>query len=278
MQHKRHFRRRVFAATLLILSYTDSLRANDDDVVDGVPSGSIANSLPYKGDPTGARKWLSERGITYSLVYTNDVLSNLMGGLRRGTIDQGKLEGILNIDFEKLAGWKGLTLFANGFQIDNTGRIRRDYVGGINTIAAIEAVPTTRLSELWLEQKFAGGAASLKFGQIAADSEFFFAESSMMFLQSDWPTITALNLPSGGAAYPLSTPGVRLKVEPTKNTAFLFAVLNGDPAGPGEGDEQVRNKHGLNFRVNDPPFLIGETQFRWNQGKTCPASAPVRQI
>ena len=39
----------------------------------------------------------------------------------------------------KLAGWDGLTLFSNFFYIHNTGRIRRDLVGGINTIAAIEA-------------------------------------------------------------------------------------------------------------------------------------------
>ena len=65
-----------------------------------------------------------------------------------------------------------------------------------------------------------------------------------MFLQSDWPTIAAVNLPSGGAAYPLSTPGVRLKVEPIKNVWLLLAMLNGDPAGPGPGDEQLRNRYG----------------------------------
>ena len=88
-----------------------------------------------------------------------------------------------------------------------------------------------------------------------------------MFLQSDWPTIAAVNLPSGGAAYPLSTPGVRLKVEPVKNVSLLLAVLNGDPAGPGPGDEQLRNRYGLNFRVSDPPFVIGEAQFQRNIGK-----------
>ena len=108
-------------------------------------------------------------------------------------------------------------------------------------------MPTTRLSEVWLEQSFAGGKASLKVGQLAADSEFFFSELSTMFLQSDWPTIAAVNLPSGGAAYPLSTPGVRLKVDPVKNVSLLLAVLNGDPAGPGPGDEQLRNRYGLNF-------------------------------
>jgi porin len=88
-----------------------------------------------------------------------------------------------------------------------------------------------------------------------------------MFLQSDWATITAMNLPSGGPAYPLSTPGVRFKTEPAKDVTLQFAVYNGDPAGPGQGDEQLRNRYGLNFRVQDPPFVMAEAQFRTNQGK-----------
>jgi porin len=232
----------------------------------GLPVPSIGASLPRDGDPAGLRRWLADRGVVYGLEYTNDVLSNLHGGRRTGTIDQGKLHGILTVDFGKLAGWNGLSLFTNFFQIHNTGRIRRDYVGGINTIAAIEAVPTTRLSEIWLEQTFLGDKASIRAGQLAADTEFFFAENGIMFLQSDWPTIAAVNLPSGGPAYPLSTPGVRLKVSSANDVSLLLAVFNGDPAGPGRGDEQFRNRYGLNFRVKDPPFVIGEAQFRHNHG------------
>jgi porin len=232
-----------------------------------LPVPSIATSLPQNGDPAGFRQWLAERGVVYGFEYTNDLLANVRGGNKTGAIDQGKLQGVLTVDFGKLAGWNGLSLFANFFQIHNTGRIRRDYVGGINTIAAIEAVPTTRLSEVWLEQKFAGDRVSLRAGQLAADTEFFFSDISGIFLQSDWPTIAAVNLPSGGAAYPLSTPGVRLKVLPSENVALLFAVLNGDPAGPPPPDEQVRNRYGLNFRVGDPAFIIGEGQFRRNHGK-----------
>jgi porin len=231
-----------------------------------LPSPSLATSLPYNGDPGGYRKWLGERGIVFGIEYTNDILSNLRGGARTGTIDQGKLHGIVTVDMGKLVGWEGLSLFANAFQIHNTGRFRRDYVGGINTIAAIEALSTTRLSELWAEQTFAGGRASLKVGQLTADSEFFFSNLSTLFLQSDWPTIAAVNLPSGGAAYPLSTPGVRLKTNPIDHVWLRFAVLNGDPAGPGAGDEQIRNRHGTNFRVQDPPFFIGEAEFQRNHG------------
>ena len=244
-----------------------------------LPVPSMATSLPYYGDPAGYRRWLADRGVVFGLEYTNDVLANVRGGDKHGTIDQGKLQGILTVDFGKLAGWNGLTLFANFFQIHNTGRIRRDYVGGINTIAAIEAVPTTRLSELWLEQKFAGDRASLKVGQLAADTEFFFSDAAYMFLQTDWPTIAAVNLPSGGAAYPLSTPGVRLKVRALENVWLLLAVLNGDPSGVGlrEG-EQLANRYGLNFRVRDPAFVIGEAQFRHNHRKEDAGLATVLKL
>lgn len=232
---------------------------------EGIPKGSIATNFPQNGDPSGTRKWLAERGIMYHAHYTNDVLGNVRGGARRGFIDQGKLETVLAIDLEKLAGFSGLSFYGNAFQIHNTGRIRRDYVGGINTIAAIEAVPTIRLSEAWFEQRFWNGTASVRFGQLAADTEFFFAGVSALFLQSDWPTITAVNLPSGGPAYPLATPGLRLKIEPADNLALLFAIYNGDPAGPGPGDEQIRNRYGLNFRVTDPPLMMAEVQLRQNQ-------------
>jgi porin len=243
--------------------------APDAPDVNGITAPSIATSLPEKGDPTGVRKWLAGHGITYQLIYTNDVLANVRGGNKRGLIDQGKLEATLSADLEKLANLKGLSFFANVFQIHNTGRIRRDYVGGINTIAAIEAVPTTRLSELWLEQKLWNGKATLRAGQLAADVEFFFAGISDMFLQSDWATITAANLPSGGPAYPLSTPGVRLKMDPSSNVSVLLAIFNGDPAGPGPADAaEIRNRYGLNFRVRDPALVIAEAQFRSNQEKT----------
>lgn len=254
-------------ANLVCLAILASPAAAENEAgpdANGITHPSIATSLPGFGDPFGLRRDLATRGISYNVFYTNDILSNVHGGLKRGTIDQGKIEGTLTVDFEKRAGIQGLSFFANAFEIYNTGRIRRDYVGGINTIAAIEAVPTVRLSELWLEQKFSDGKASLRIGQLAADVEFFFSGLSTMFLQSDWATIAASNQPSGGPAYPLSTPGVRLKHDPTPAASLLLAIYNGDPAGPGPEDPQLRNRHGLNFRIQDPPLVLGEVQLRRN--------------
>ena len=80
-----------------------------------------------------------------------------------------------------------------------------------------------------------------------------------------WPGLPTLNLPEGGPAYPLATPAVRLKLEPTPDLTILAAVFNGEPAGPGAGDPQQRDRYGLNFRVTDPPLAIAEAQLRYNQ-------------
>ena len=57
-------------------------------------------------------------------------------------------------------------------------------------------------------------------------------------------------------------------VKPADNVWLRLAVLNGDPAGPGPAAEaELRNRYGLNFRVNDPPFVIGEAEFQHNNGK-----------
>ena len=168
----------VLALALLQVPASAAAQGPDQD---GITPPSIATSLPANGDPAGIRKWLAGHGVAYQLIYTNDVLSNVRGGLRRGTIDQGKLEAILGADLEKAAGLQGLSFFANVFAIHNTGLIRRDYVGGINTIAEIEAVPTIRLSELWLEQKLGNGNANLRVGQLAADVEFFFSGLARCF-------------------------------------------------------------------------------------------------
>jgi len=234
----------------------------------GVLSASIATSLPRDGDPAGLRRWLAQRGITYGLIYTGEALGNLSGGVRRGALYEGKLEGIVAADLEKLAGLRGLSFFANAFQIHRTSGARDHHFQSLNTISNIEADPATRLSELWLEQKLFNDRFSIRVGQLAADAEFFISDVSTMFISSDWPTVTAANLPSGGPAYPLATPGIRLKIDPTPNWTGLVTLLNGNP-----GDPVTVNRTGTNFRVNDPPLLMGELQYRYNQNRDAPGLA-----
>lgn len=233
---------------------------------DGITGLSIANSLPDRGDPYGTRAAFARWGISTDVIYTGELLSNVRGGIRRGSLYGSKLEANIAADLNRLLGLPGLSFYSNAFSLHQTKGISRNFVGNLNTISAIEAIPTTRLSEVWLEQKLWGGLVTLRAGQLAADTEFTIANYSLPFITSDWPGILANNLPGGGSAYPLSTPGIRLKVEPDKQNTFLFGMYDGDPAGRGPNPE-LRNRHGVNFRMKDPAFLIAEYQHRYNQGE-----------
>jgi porin len=265
-------------ALAAVLAAAPAFAASDEVDKNGAPVPSISTSLPNNGDSGGIRKWLYERGLTFSFVLTSEVLGDVAGGMRQGAVFQGKLETIVKADLEKMLGLRGLSFFANSFEIHNTGGIRRNYVGSFNTISNIEALATMRLSELWLEQKFFNDMFSIRFGQLAADAEFFISDYSVFLMTSDWPSITAQNLPSGGPAYPLSTPGIRFKFEPNQQTALLLALFNGDPSGPGPEDAQVKNRYGLNFRVTDPPLLMGEAQYKRNQGKADAGLASILRV
>jgi porin len=139
-------------------------------------------------------------------------------------------------------------------------------------VSGIEALPSTRLYEAYFEKQWGEKRISLKVGQLAADSEFFNTKYTDVFTNASmgWPAITSLNLPSGGPSPPLAAMGARLLVNVTDQLSLLGGIFDGDQAGPGSGDPQERNRYGVNFRVNDPPLLLGQIQYAWNNKKGDP--------
>lgn len=233
-----------------------------EEVASGDKAPSVRDSVGPLGDPGGLRSALEAKGIAAALVYTNEILGNLSGGFRRHTVYAGKLDAQLAIDFGTLAGLSGLSFFSNVFQIHDSGGMRDRTFGRLVTVSNIEAYPTTRLSELWVEQKLASGTFGLRVGQLTADGEFFSAEYGKLFISNDWPTFTGANLSAGGPAYPLATPGIRLRADPAPSTSALLAVFNGNP-----GDQRDANRDGLRFRMRDPALVMGEVQYRYDQEK-----------
>jgi len=238
-----------------------------DKPSEAAPAPSISTSLPNP-DPGGVRVSLEKLGVSYSLTYIGEDLGNVSGGVRRGSVYQGRLDLQLDADLEKLAGVPGLAFHANAYQIHGRG-LSGCCLGNLLTVSGIEALPATRLYELWLEQKLLGGKVALRAGQLAADTEFLVTQYGSLFVNATfgWPAVTAANLPSGGPSYPLATPGVRLKLAPTDTVSVLLAAFNGDPAGPGSDDPQRKNRSGTNFRIRDPALLIGEVSYSYHQGK-----------
>ena len=204
------------------------------------------------GDWGGARKTLKDAGIDLGLNYVAETLSNPVGGFKQTTIYQGLLTPSLNLDLEKLANWPGATFYTDAFQISGRG-LSRNAIGNLLAVSTIEALPSTRLHDLWLQQEALDRQVSLRVGQIAIDDEFYISQYSANFINSTFgcPDILSTDLPSGGPCYPFAVPGVRLRGAPTAGLTLSAAVFNGNPAPPGPRDPQVRNSSGTNFLIGE---------------------------
>ena len=258
------------AVLLTVIFGGANARADEDQgKVEKLPE-SIVTALPIFADVATYRQQLYEqRGVQYQFTYIGDGQANLSGGVRRGAIYAGRLETMLEIDLGKFVQWEGGTIHLNAFAIHGRG-LSRYNLNNILTVSEIEALATVRLSEAWYEHKF-GDKVSVRFGQLAADTEFHTRLYGGLFVNGTfgWPGITSVDLPSGGPAYPFAAPGVRIKITPTgkDDITFLAAIFDGDPAGPGRDDPQRRNRFGVNFRLRDPPLIITEAQFKYGSVK-----------
>jgi porin len=209
------------------------------------------------GDWGGMRKTLRDAGIDLEVNNTSEVLSNPVGGIRQATIYQGLLASTLTLDFAKLANWPGASLYAEGYQISGRG-LSRNAVGNLLAVSSIEALASTRLLDLWFQQEFLDGQASLRIGQIALDDEFYISQYAANFVNSTFgcPDLLSTDLPSGGPCYPFAAPGVRLRAAPMTGLTLSAAAFNGNPAPPGPGDPQVRNSSGTNFLIGEGGSLV----------------------
>jgi porin len=231
-----------------------------------LPSPSIATTFPALADPGGVRSALAAKGVQFQLNYIGEVLGNVSGGERTGAIAEQQFNLIIDADLEKMFGWQGAAVHANGYWIAGTGGLSRDYIGNLLTASGIEALPSVRLYEAWFEQKLAGGKIAIRAGQLGADTEFLVSKYAGLFVNSTfgWPEVTAADLPSGGPAYPLATPAVRLKLTPSDQFAVLLGLFDGNPAGPCSVNPQICDPNGVNFRLQDPPLFIGEGQYSYS--------------
>jgi porin len=226
------------------------------------------------GDIGGIRTSLGRYGVSIGLSETSEVFGNPTGGINRGVIYEGLTQVSLGVDLGKAAGLDGGMLNISAFQIHGRG-LSTNNINNLNVTSGIEATRATRLFEWWYQQTLFGGKADIKIGQQSADLEFMTSQYSGLFINASfgWPTLPAVDLPSGGPAYPLATPGVRLRVTPNESFAALLGVFDGSPAGLGTGDPQLRNPSGTNFDLGSGVYVIGELQYQLNPGDN-PAGKP----
>ena len=264
----------ALVAALLLTPHT-SLAQETETVQPGFPERSFLNLT--RAELESFRSAITRAGLSFGLDYTADLLSNVSGGTVQGAHYVGLLHLDVDADLGKADRWPGLSFHADFFQIHGSS-ITAENLGSFASASNIEALPSTRLHELWFEQKLFEDRASIRVGQLAADSEFLISEVAANFVSSTfgWATLPSDNLPFGGPIYPFATPGARLAVA-HKHLELKLGLYNGDPVGscaPGL-DPGECNEHGFEFRLKDPPLLLFEGAYSYNKGADLPGTIKV---
>ena len=239
------------------------------------PSGASDSASDFwhrdtlSGDWGGGRTWLADHGVTFSMTYTGDLQANTRGGIKQGAVYDSLLQPQVDFDFQKLIGWQGLTGRISMVALSGP-ELSEGYVGNLMNVSSIAGRPAIKLYNAWLQQNFAGDAVSIRAGMMDADSEFFVSSTALLFINSTfgWPGLLGIDLPGSGPAYPMSAPGVRLKLQPTPQFTFMAAVFSGDPTGhDGSNSPSVLQPDGTVISFNGGVFAIAEADLSLNQGK-----------
>lgn len=127
----------------------------------------------------GETPFLKERGLSFDLVYTGEVMGAVSGGLKDDMGYLDNLDIILNYDKRNSDGngWSGVL-----YLLYNNGYDPSEDIGDVQTTSNIETYDTTRVFEAWVQRHY--GAHNLLFGLFDVNSEFDVIDTAQLFLNS----------------------------------------------------------------------------------------------
>ena len=218
------------------------------------------------GDMWGLRPWLARGGVTFGLSETSEVLGNVTGGTREGFEYDGLTQAVIQVDTQRALGWNGGTFNVSALQLHGRN-VSADNLDSLQTASGIESDRSTRLWELWFQQKFLDeDRVDVKVGQQSLDQEFMVSQNANYFVNTmfGWPMLPSADLPGGGPAYPLSDLGIRVRAKPTDSITILAGLFNGSPVKNDNGtDPQRQDARGTSFPLNGGALLIAEIQYAY---------------
>lgn len=211
------------------------------------------------GDWFGLRHTLVDSGINIIGSYGADILWNVDGGLSPGFAYADCIDLRLDLDLERLIGWRGAHFVISCLD-RNGANLSQQHIGNQFTVAQIWGDQTVNFYALWLEQDLFDGWWNLKLGRIAATDDF--TSNPLIYglyvnnAIDGQPMAVAVN--GYVSAYPAAVWGARLRFNDKKHN--LYAMF---------GVYQTTNRlykpayHGLDFsiRKNDGMNLLWE--FGW---------------
>jgi porin len=272
----------TLAAALVLFGTAAFAAGADQPVQSSQPAqaaqpGQMTQPPTLGGDLGGLRTGLAAAGVQFGITYVGEAFGNLSGGNRRGAVYDGMLSAMIDADLEKIAGWKGAKVHLQGFDVHGEGP-SREFLDSrsVMMFSSIEARPSLRLFMLWFDQSLFDDRLSIRFGELAADSEFIISDTATKLISATfgWPAIASSDMIEGGPTYPMSSPGVRLQLKPTSDITVLAGAFAAKAGGEGcTVDPEICNPYGVRFPLAGGTLMMGELQYALS-GKNSPTGLP----
>lgn len=201
--------------------------------------------------PVAAQASAAPPPYSSAVIYDADALSNVSGGVRRGSEYQGMLRWQAGVDGERLAGWSDSSAYFNLMALHHAGPVV--LTGDAQGVSNMAGPSGVRLEEAWVQQNFFDGHLSVLAGRYDLNSEFYRLNSTGLFLNSSFGIGAefAQSGQGGPSIFPATAVGARIAVKPAADLVMRLAVLDGVPVDRGGGGSAA-------FRGGDGVLIVYE--------------------
>ena len=216
------------------------------------------NGQSLSGDWWGVRNFLDDSGVEISASYTNNIAGNPVGGKSAGFTYTDNVSFGLELNFEELIGWKGLTIDVSGLNRAGSS-LSQDNIGNQFTVQQVYGGQTVMFYALLFEQKLLDDKISIKAGRFSAGDDFASSPIYWLYMNNGIDgNPQALPVNTCFSAYPWAVWAARLRVDPTPECNAMV------------GAYQVSNRvfgrseyHGLDWSIRQGDGVLLISQVGW---------------
>jgi porin len=267
--------RRAWLTLMLVLTFLAPAWAQNASSPD---QNTSLFGLPSRqhllGDWGGERTALAEKGLTFDFFYISDLEANPTGGLEQAQAGWMRIRGTMDLNFDRLISWKGLSIHATGLW--QSGANLGAKIGTLANPSDLVSAHTTRLDSFWVQQLFFGDKLRIRAGQLAG-LDFYGNQD----YGGSW-LIEPMGYAFGnlfGSIFesfnPAGTPGAEIKFAPKKSFYVKSSVMSGNR------DPYHQDPTGTNFEIKNSANFLFEAGYLLHppdDGTSGPSGAAATKV
>jgi porin len=216
------------------------------------------------GDWGGERSALAEKGITFDFFYITDMQANPSGGLQQTYAGWERIRGTVDINFDRMISWQGLSFHATGLW--QSGANLGGKIGTLANPSDLVSQHTTRLDSFWVQQVFLNNRIRVRAGQLAGLDFYGNQDYGGTWLMEPLGYAFGNLFSSIFESFnPAGVPGAEILYAPTTHFYVKSSVMSGN-RNPYQQDPT-----GTNFAIRNSANFLFETGYLWGVNRCWPA-------